>query len=128
MKLLSLFRSLLGAAPNARPAECAERLKSGAAVLVDVRERREWAHGVAKGAALLPLTDLTGSREEWGPFLAATAGRELLIYCHLGGRSGVAARILVREGIRAVNTGGIEGWRKAGWPMVKPEPPGEPGS
>ena len=47
-------------------------------------------------------------------------GREILLYCASGGRSGMAARMLVAEGVRAANTGGLADWLDAGWPVVKP--------
>jgi len=90
-------------------------------VLVDVREPREWTGGVAQQAALLPLSDLTGRRTRWAPFLAAHAGRELLIYCAAGGRSALAAKILVAEGHRAADTGSLSAWAAAGWPVGQPE-------
>ncbi|MBI4622356.1 MAG: rhodanese-like domain-containing protein [Verrucomicrobia bacterium] len=114
------------AAPRLTPAECAARVRGGEALLVDVREPGEWAGGVADSAQLLPLSDLTGARAQWKPFLAGTAGREILLYCGVGGRSGLAARILIAEGVRAANTGGLSAWRDAGWPVAKPPAPRTP--
>jgi rhodanese-related sulfurtransferase len=116
-----MIKSLFTSAPSDSPRECAARLRSGAAVLIDVREPGEWASGVAAQAALLPLGDLTGSRTLWQPFLAAHAGKELLVYCAAGGRSGIAARILTSEGFRATNTGGFSAWVESGWPVAQPD-------
>ena len=95
-------------------------MRSKEALLVDVREPGEWASGVAKSARLLPLSDLTGKGSEWGPFLAGSTGREILLYCAAGGRAGLAARILASEGFRAHNTGGPKDWIASGWPVAKP--------
>lgn len=120
MNLFKMIKSLLTPAPRLTPAECADRIRQGTAVVVDVREPDEWPSGVAEGAALLPLSDLNGSRTQWKPFLAANAGRELLVYCAAGGRSGLAAKVLVSEGLRAANTGGLSDWKSSGWPIVQP--------
>lgn len=121
MSLLQVFQSLFTSAPRLLPADAGPRVRSGAAVVVDVREPREWTGGVAQGAALLPLSDLTGSRTKWQPFLEANAGKELLVYCAAGGRSGIAARILVREGRNAFNTGSLSDWAASRWPIVTPK-------
>ena len=75
---------------------------------------------MAERAVLLPLTDLTGRRAQWKPFLADNTGRELLLYCAAGGRSGIAARILATEGFRVANTGSLSDWIDSGWPVVQP--------
>lgn len=117
---LQMIKAMFTSAPRLSPADCAARLRSGQAVLVDVRESGEWAEGVAKGAILLALGDLTGSRAQWKPFLDGAADREILLYCAAGGRSGIAARILAAEGFRVANTGGLGDWSGSGWPVVKP--------
>jgi rhodanese-related sulfurtransferase len=121
MRILQMLNSLFASAPRLSPAECAPRVRSGEALLIDVREPGEWTGGVAHSAVLLPLSDLTGGRHQWNPFLAGAAGREVLLYCASGGRSGLAARILVAEGVRAANTGGLADWLDTGWPVAKPK-------
>ena len=59
MSLLKMFQALFTSAPHVSPDEAAPRVRAGDAVLIDVREPDEWSGGVAKGAALLPLSDLT---------------------------------------------------------------------
>src|SRR5688572_3231262 len=107
MNLLKFIKAMFASAPRFAAKECFARLRSGAAILVDVREPHEWAGGIAKDAVLLPLRDLTGSRTHWQSFLAENAGRELLLYCGAGVRSGMAARVLVSEGFRAANVGSL---------------------
>ena len=101
------------------PADCASRIRNGEALLVDVREPAEWAGGVAESAKLLSFSDLNGPRAQWKQFLAEAKDREILLYCASGARSGMAARLLVSEGVRAANKGGIGDWLDAGWPMIK---------
>jgi len=120
MKILNQLASLLKSPPRLPPADCLDRVRSGEALLVDVREPSEWSAGVAQSAALLPFSDLTGARRQWKEFLGRATGRELLLYCASGSRSGIAARILAAEGFRAANTGGLRDWAGAGWPVVAP--------
>jgi rhodanese-related sulfurtransferase len=115
--LWRLFRLLR---PGIAPEVAAREAAAGTAVVIDVREREEWAAGVAAPARLLPLSDLRGGRREWGPFLAENRGRRLLLYCAAGGRSGMAASMLRREGFAAENLGSFHRWRAAGLPVRRP--------
>jgi len=125
MSLLSSFFSILN--PNAagvrrvEPAEAARLVQEKQAVLVDVREPAEWAGGVVAGAALLPLSDLHGSRAKWKPFLAQVAGREIISYCLSGSRSGTVARVLAAEGFKTANGGSIHDWIAAGQSVTRPK-------
>jgi len=101
--------------------QAAARLSRGNAVLVDVREPEEWEGGVAAPAVLLPLSDLRGSRDAWRPFLESLGGRELILYCRSGNRSGIAADLLAGEGFSVANAGSFEQWQAAGLPHRQPE-------
>ncbi len=114
-----MLKALFTSAPSASPADCADRVRSGTAFLVDVREAGEWAGGTARSARLLSMSDLNGARSQWKPFLSEVGDREILVYCASGARSGMVARMLVSEGYRAVNTGGLAAWIDAGWPLGK---------
>ena len=103
-----------------KPAEAAQLVESGQAVIIDVREPGEWSGGVAGPALLLSLTDLRGSRRQWRSALEAHKGKQLLLYCASGMRSGMAARTLKREGHAAQNLGGFGRWARAGLPTRKP--------
>jgi len=120
MNPLRFFKAMFTSVPRFTPSECSARVRSGAALLIDVREPKEWAAGVAKDAALLPLSDLNGPRALWKPFLAKATGRELLVYCAAGGRSAIAAKLLAAEGHNAANAGGFPEWASAGWPVITP--------
>lgn len=98
--------------------EAASRLENGHAVLIDVREPGEWASsGVAAPAVLLSLSDLRGERTHWKSFLAENKDKELILYCRSGNRSGIAARILAKEGYHVTNAGGFKHWQSAGLPI-----------
>lgn len=116
-----VIRLLVLARPGIDLAAAQAALKAGTAVLVDIREPSEWTGGVAKSAALMPLSDLRGARAQWGAFLTKHAGKKLLLYCQSGSRSGMAAAQLRKEGVDAVNAGSLSDWDRAGWPICKPK-------
>jgi rhodanese-related sulfurtransferase len=118
--LVVVVRMILKARRNLDPAAAAAEVRAGTSVLVDVREPREWASGVAEPAALLPLSDLKGSRKEWGPFLGQVRGRRIVVYCQSGIRSGMAASILKAEGFQTANLGGYPNWTAKGLPVRRP--------
>jgi rhodanese-related sulfurtransferase len=90
-------------------------LQSGEAILLDVREPEEYAQEHIADAVLLPLGEVSAQR------LPPLAGKKLVVQCHLGVRSAHACNRLLAENpaIEAYNlTGGIEGWKSAGLPVV----------
>jgi molybdopterin/thiamine biosynthesis adenylyltransferase/rhodanese-related sulfurtransferase len=87
--------------------ELAARLAAGdAPLLVDVREPAEWEVARLPGARLVPLATL--------PRAIATLEREreVVVYCHHGVRSDLAARWLRQQGFERVRNlaGGIDRW------------------
>jgi rhodanese-related sulfurtransferase len=103
------------------PTEATSRMAAGTAVLIDVREPDEWADGVVTAAVLLSLSDLRGSRAQWGPFLEVNRDKQLILYCRSGTRAGMAARILAGEGFKTANAGGFSMLAGAGLPVRKPK-------
>ena len=75
------------------------------AVLLDVREPHETAHGTIPGAVCIPLGEvLAGSPVPPG---------ELVVYCAAGVRSAQAVQALLTRGVPAVSLrGGYQGWRQ----------------
>ena len=99
------------------PKDACAAEKAGKALIIDVREPNEWRSGVADPAFLLPLSDLKGTRVEWGPFLAKNKDQRLLLYCQGGVRAGTAATLLASEGYRAENIGGFHTWVASDLPV-----------
>jgi rhodanese-related sulfurtransferase len=88
-----------------------EELLVGGACLLDVREGFEWDAGHAAAAVHLPMGELALDR--------LPEGRPLLVICHIGGRSAVAAQALMQAGVQAANvSGGMEAWARAGLAVV----------
>ena len=117
-----VFFHLTGAfaSPRLSPEEASQRLESGTAVLIDVREPTEWEDGVVTGALLLPLSDLRSTRTRWMPALEIHGKKELILYCRSGNRSGIAQKLLQSEGFNASNAGGFSDWVKSRAPTTKP--------
>lgn len=124
-KLLSivslLLPVLLFAVENTTPAQAAQRIADGKAVLIDVREPAEWLEsGVAAPAVLLPKSEFDAGRlGEWKDFLAKVGDKEIIVYCRSGKRSGAVAEALAKEGHKVSNAGGFKDWEAAGLPVKK---------
>ena len=75
-------------------------------LLLDVRTPEEWAICRLDGARLLPLHTLPAHLGE------LDKNAEIVVYCHTGKRSAIAAAFLQREGfVRACSlVGGVAAW------------------
>ena len=109
---------------NLTPAQVAEELRRGDAVLIDLRESEERArNGVIAEAVHAPrgmlefYADPTSPyhREEFQP------DRRTILHCASGGRSALAAATLRRMGYTDVAhlDGGITAWDEQGLPVEK---------
>jgi rhodanese-related sulfurtransferase len=117
--LLAMPLSLAAAVPSIPPAEAAQLVADGKAVLVDVREPAEWMEsGVAEPAVLLPKSEFDDGRiGEWKDFLAKVGDRQVIFYCRSGKRSGTVAAALEKEGFKVANIGGFKDWQDAKLPV-----------
>lgn len=86
-------------------------LKSGEAVLVDVREPDEWIKEHVPEAHLVPLS---GFNPDDFP---KDHDKIAIFHCRSGGRTEAAATQILRTGFREVYQleGGIQRWREAGY-------------
>lgn len=102
-------------APEVSPEEAFAHSTAGEAVIVDVREQREWEAGHIPGALHLPLGEL-GAR--WPELRASDP---VIAVCGVGARSAAAAQALRSVGIEAANLrGGMKAWAKAELPVHVP--------
>jgi rhodanese-related sulfurtransferase len=87
------------------------------AVLLDVREAKEFEGGHLPDAVHIPLSEL-GSR---GGELAKLTSRPVIAYCDRGQRARAAGGTLAKLGFGDVYmlTGGFRGWKDAGLPVAK---------
>ncbi|MBI4723831.1 MAG: rhodanese-like domain-containing protein [Rhodomicrobium sp.] len=100
------------------PATVKSWLDAGEAVLVDVREPREYASVYIEGSVPVPLGSIHCDA------LPDHSGRKLVVLCQMGGRSWNACRKLSGQmsGVPIYNLeGGILAWMRAGLPVQRPE-------
>ena len=96
--------------PEITPQEAQTRVQNGA-LLLDVREQREYDEERISGATLLPLTELTVRYDE------LPKDREIVAQCRSGKRSAQATDFLRDQGYNVVNMeGGILRWKAEGLP------------
>ncbi len=97
--------------PEIGPDEAAAQAPS--ALLLDVREPEEYAHGHLPGAVNVPQAELATRLDE------LPRDRPLLVVCQGGFRSLRSAQFLAQMGFDHVASikGGTEGWRAAGRPL-----------
>jgi rhodanese-related sulfurtransferase len=92
-----------------------ERMQSGEAQLVDVREQDEWDLGHIDGITFIPLGQLPYRWRELDP------DKRWICVCRSGNRSNYAAALLRQAGIDAANLeGGMLDWRVENLPITPP--------
>lgn len=97
------------------PDQLNQMLSRGEALLVDVREPDEFAHGHIPGAVNLPLSIFSADK------VPHPQGKTVVLQCAGGKRSGMALD-KCETAEAAINThlaGGIMAWHNAGLPVVK---------
>lgn len=96
------------------PGEVRERIASGKAYIVDVREPHENAQMRIAGARLVPLSNFDSSQ------ITPSDDQDLILHCRIGQRCGIAAEHLVAEGHAGTiyrMAGGILEWMAADFPV-----------
>ncbi len=87
--------------------------RADGAVVIDVRERHEYAGGHVPGARPVPLA-LVDTRARELP-----RNRPVFVICESGNRSAQAVGRLRREGVDAISVaGGTSAWAAQGRPLV----------
>jgi len=84
-------------------------------IMLDVRTPKEYAEGHIQGARLIPVQALAEHLAE------VPKNKQVYVYCHSGKRSARASSMLAKHGFTNIENvmGGIEAWKKAGYPVVK---------
>jgi rhodanese-related sulfurtransferase len=96
------------------PAAVDDSLRRGHALLIDIREPDEFARRHIEGAVSLPLSHIGASP------LPSLDGADIIFTCKSGMRTAAnAARLAAAvAGPAHVLDGGVDGWSKAGLPVV----------
>jgi rhodanese-related sulfurtransferase len=95
----------------------AVRLINGGALVLDVRESKDYEAGHIGDARSVPATEI-GARAEG---FKKHKEKPVLLYCDSGYASAAAAKALRAQGFGKVVTlrGGLQGWRQENLPLVK---------
>ena len=90
--------------------------EAGRALLVDIREPDEHATGVAPGARLLPMRQLSVRLAD------LPKDRPVLLICNTQNRSRATYDALRQQGYTNLQyvTGGMSEWTRRSWPLVAP--------
>ena len=108
-----------GRVPEITPSKLHEWLEEGRPVqLVDSRTESEYCQGTIRDAQHAPLTGLPQSLES----IFLDPDQPVVLLCLSGHRSRPGTRLLRSQGMEAYSLkGGIMAWKKAGYPLTKPE-------
>jgi len=89
-------------------------LKSGEAVVLDIRDENEFNSGHIPGALMLPAAHIDSTLKQ------TLAGKQPVFYCSSGMRTKNAAQKIQDSGIAGWKylSGGLEAWSKHGLPTV----------
>jgi rhodanese-related sulfurtransferase len=115
------FEKLVGEAKKniteVSPQDADAKLKSGEAVIVDVRDKDEWDEGHIPGAMHMSRGTIELDIEEKIP----DANTMIICHCGGGGRSTLAAESLQKMGYKNVRSmaGGFKAWKATGLPVTK---------
>ena len=117
---------------NLTPAQVADELKGGKALLVDLQETEERTRdGVIPGAVHAPRGMLEFYADPTSPYHKKEfdPARRLVLHCASGGRSALAADTLKQMGYQNVAhmDGGIKLWKEQSKPTGTPVAPSEAG-
>jgi rhodanese-related sulfurtransferase len=95
-----------------------QALESSTKVVIDIREPYEHANGVAKGAKLIPMSQLGKRLAE----LPEPGAEPFLIICNTQVRSASIVGQLQNMGYTNASyvNGGMSQWARQAWPMVMP--------
>jgi phage shock protein E len=99
------------------PHDAAAKLKTGEAVIVDVRDKDEWDEGHIPGVIHMSRSTIELDIEENVPDPTAM----IICHCGGGGRGALATESLQKMGYKNVRNlaGGFKAWKAAGLPSTK---------
>ncbi len=99
------------------PSEATQLLNHSNAILVDLREPKEYEDGHIVNAIHIPMNKLDDQLKK----LEKHKKKPVIAYCRTGNRSGTACSRLQKHGFEAVYhlRGGITAWQRDKLPLVK---------
>ena len=117
MLIWPLFERLFSPGKSVSTLEAVQLINRRDAVVVDVRDEKEFAAGHIPNARHIPLAQLGERVKE----IERYKNRPIVLSCRSGNRSASASAILQKHGFNEVSslTGGIAAWEQAGMPIEK---------
>jgi rhodanese-related sulfurtransferase len=117
MLLWSLFGNRFRGVKEVNTAEALQLINHKNAIVLDVREPKEYDSGHVLNSKLMPLGKL---KERMGE-LEKFKEQPIVVVCRSGNRSGTACFLLGRKGFsQAYNlAGGVQAWQKNNLPLEK---------
>jgi len=99
------------------PQEATLLLNKDEAVIVDVRDKKEFMEGKIAGSIHIPFSSLKERSSE----LKKHEGKQIILVDKMGQHSGAAGKLLQEESFDNVcrMTGGISEWKASNMPLVK---------
>ncbi|TVP51818.1 MAG: rhodanese-like domain-containing protein [Halomonadaceae bacterium] len=102
------------------PQEAVQLLNHDEAIIVDVRERKEFREGHIKGALHMPLASVAENKRE----LQKHSDKLIILADKSGQHAAMAGKQLQKEGLNVARlAGGMMDWRAANLPVAKEEKP-----
>ena len=117
MLLWSLFGNRMRGVQEVNSAAALQLINHKNALVLDVREEKEFTSGHILNAKLVPLGKLTERVTE----LERHRERPMVVVCRSGQRSASACALLRKQGFGQTYNleGGVLAWQKAGLPLEK---------
>jgi len=117
MLVWPLFNRLFaGTVPQVGAFEAVQLINRRDALVLDVRDKADYAAGHIPNARNIPLPELGGRMHELEKFKA----RPIVVHCQSGARAASVCSLLKKNGFEAYGLrGGINGWVQASMPLVK---------
>jgi rhodanese-related sulfurtransferase len=123
LAIISALLGLTGSAgrlrgiKSANPAEVTQLINHEGAIVIDVREEKEFVEGHIINSIHIPLAKLNNRISELEKF----RDKPIVVSCRSGNRSGNACAVLKKEGFESVYnlSGGIMAWQNASLPVSK---------
>jgi rhodanese-related sulfurtransferase len=117
MLIWPLIQRRLSPGQDVGTLEATRLINSSNALLLDVRETKEYEGGRLPNAVHIPLSQLANRSGE----LSRYTSRPVVAYCMVGNRSRMANAPLGRLGFKNVYNlrGGYKAWKDAGLPVEK---------
>lgn len=113
----NVFGSVFAGYKTVEPAAAVNMLNREDAVLLDVREGKEYKEGHILDSIHIPVTMLGKRHIE----LAKHKQKPVIVVCRSGTRAGPACKMLLKEGYESVflMSGGIMAWQNANLPLTR---------